>query len=304
MIEKFFILFLSAGTAAASPKDYSKIDAYAKSTPESKATNVETLVRYLITPAKGDSEKVRSIFFWETSHISYDWDAYENGTYQWQEPIGTLKRRKGVCQNFSDLFTAMCDAAGLEAQTISGYAKSNIDNSWMYNGFGSSNHAWNVVKINGHWQLMDVTWAQNMSTTSYFMANPKEFRKDHLPADARWQLTRDTLTLKQYENQPVLDDGYDVLHISHLAPMLSCIKGKKKVVFEFDSNQSIDLKARVRNYAHTSSSEGTQLITHKGNHYTLELTFSKEGIYWVTLSSTSYFYDIASYVVDTYGAFK
>ncbi|MCY7409293.1 MAG: hypothetical protein LH473_03395, partial [Chitinophagales bacterium] len=281
------------------------IDAYAKATPESKTKDIETLVKYLMIPAREDSEKVRSIFTWETSHITYDWAAYQNGTYSSQQSATTLKRRKGVCQNFSDLFTDLCNAAGLEAHTISGYAKSNVDNSWMLYGFTSINHAWNVVKVNNHWELMVVTWAQNIGSTIYFMADPKIFREDHLPAETKWQMMRDTISLKQFEHQPILDDGYKSLGITHLTPMASSIKGNiagrqaKKFVFEFDCKKNLDVKARVSDYYHSKEAKGSQVITHTGNHYKLELTIENEGTYWVILSEKSYFVDIASYVLIT-----
>src|SRR5436190_4818316 len=78
----FLLLSLMAMNAAAKLKDYSKIDAYARVAPKTKEATVEMLANYLVAPAKGDSEKVRSIFIWTMSHIKYDWDAFENGTSQ------------------------------------------------------------------------------------------------------------------------------------------------------------------------------------------------------------------------------
>ena len=298
--------FLSAlvMSAAAQVKDYSKIDAYANANPEMKAVTVAALTKYLMVPANGDSEKVRSIFMWMTSHISYDWEAYENGTAQWQEGLTTLQRGKGVCQNFSDLFTALCVTAGLDAQTINGYAKSSIDNSWMLAGFGASNHAWNVVKVSGQWQLMDVTWSQNTGSLNYFMADPLWFRRDHLPWDAQWQLTNDTLTLEQYEHIPELKDAYYTFHIQHLTPMASSIKGRKKMVFTFDSKNDLHLIADVHHfdYSNRSVPKFTQVVTHNGNHYTLTLTFAAEEIYWVTIEHNNIFDAIVTYVVDTHSA--
>lgn len=295
-----FSAFLSLQAAAYS-KDYSKIDAYAKAIPNIKTESVEALAKYLVIPAKGDSEKVRSIFTWITSHINYDWAAFENNTAQWQEPLVTIKSRKGVCQNFSDLFTALCAAAKLEAQTITGYAKTDINTDWMLNGFASSNHAWNVVKVSGKWQLMEVTWAQNTGSMTYFMADPHKFRSNHLPAEPQWQLTKDTMTLEEYEHMPILKEGYDAFHITHLTPVESCLRGKKKIIFNFDSPRNMKLIAEVSNYDYSNHSTPKFIpdVIHTGNHYTLTLTFAAEGIYWVTLEANDFFGDIATYIVDT-----
>jgi len=288
--------------ASAKLKDYSQIDAYAKATPKTKEVTVATLAAYLIAPAKGDSEKVRSIFIWITSHINYDWDAFENGGGKWQEPMVTLESHKGVCQNFCDLFTALSVASGMDAQTIIGYAKSNINTEWILNGFGSSNHVWNVVKVNKRWQLMEITWAQNTGNMNYFMEDPVMFRRDHLPLDARWQLTKDTLTLEQYENMPILREGYDIYKVTHLTPSVGHIRGKKKIVFAFDSDHNVHLIARVNNYDYSDHTlpKFIPVITHTANHYTLTLTFVTEGTYWVSIDLDNSFYRIASYVVDTH----
>jgi Transglutaminase-like superfamily len=300
-----FIFFLAFSiTASAKAKDYSRIDAYARATPEAKETSVETLAKYLAIPAKGDSEKVRSIFIWVTSHISYDWAAYENGTGEFEAPMTTLQKHKGVCQNFCDLFTALCIEAGMDAQTITGYAKSNISTEWMLYGFGSSNHAWNVVKVNKRWQLMEVTWAQNTGNMNYFMTDPILFRRDHLPVDPQWQLTKDTMTLEQYEHKPILKEGYDIYKVSHLTPVASCIKGKKKIEFSFDSTHTLYLEVKVNNYDYTDQTvpKFKQAITHTGNHYILSITFESEGTYWVSIELANSFKGIASYVADTHTA--
>jgi hypothetical protein len=149
---------------------------------------------------------------------------------------------------------------------------------------------------------MEVTWAQNTGSMNYFMADPLLFRRDHLPFDPRWQLTKDTMTLEEYEHKPILEDGYDLHHVSHLTPMASCIKGKKKIVFAFDSAHSLYLEAKVNNYDYSDHSvpKFTPVITHDGNHYTITLTFASEGTYWVSIELANSFQGIASYVVDTH----
>lgn len=290
---------------AISKPEYAKVDAYAVSAPETKAKILVTLVDYLTIPYKDEELKVRSIYRWMTSHISYDWDAYTNGTYSFQEPATTLLRRKGVCQNFSDLFTAMCTQAKVEAKTISGYAKSNVDNSWVLYGFSGSNHAWNVVKVKGVWRLVDVTWDEGVGGDFYFFTDPISFRKDHLPASPVWQLTTDTMTLDQYQNTPRLGWKFDDLGIKNLTSYTCRLTGKKKYIITFECDKTIVPSVVVKNYDYTNKTTPRflQSFKHEGNLYTVTIAFTDQGLYWMDLQLGEFYSDkIATYAVDTYSS--
>ena len=58
---------------------------------------------------------------------------------------GILINGKGVCAGYSAAFKLLADAAGLENIVVTGY----LD--------GSLPHAWNKVKIDGEWYIIDTT---------------------------------------------------------------------------------------------------------------------------------------------------
>lgn len=67
----------------------------------------------------------------------------------------TLKGKRGICQDYSKLYKAMCDATGLECVIVTGDAR---DFFKPYRHIHDNPPAWNAVKIGGQWQLLDVTW--------------------------------------------------------------------------------------------------------------------------------------------------
>ncbi len=100
------------------------------------------------------------------------------------------KRKKAVCGGFSSLFKAMCDEAKIKCIYITGQAGCT-DNCW---------HAWNIVKLDGVWYSMDITWASSQISglvrntkytkqfdESYWMADYKLMAKDHWTDDSYWQ---------------------------------------------------------------------------------------------------------------------
>jgi hypothetical protein len=75
---------------------------------------------------------------------------------------------------------------------------------------GPANHAWNAVRIDGRWQLMDPTWGAGYLDNRmrfvrffqehYFLTDPGAFVFDHFPEDPHWQLLERPLSAADYRN--------------------------------------------------------------------------------------------------------
>lgn len=190
--------------------DFQKIDEHAKNAPEKVAKDVETLTSYLIKPAKNDTEKVRSFFIWISENITYDVQAYQafnpakiNGT----TPNDVLKKRKAVCQGYSELFNEMCRLAKIKSYLVPGYSK-GFGYQPGNKAFTSADHAWNAVYLEGQWYVLDATWGSGgvnnqlkyvkQFNEKYFLSNPKEFVKDHMPQEPAWQLLDCPVSMKAF----------------------------------------------------------------------------------------------------------
>lgn len=197
--------------------DYEKIDQHALNTPPSAESSVESLASYLAVPARNEREKARSIFRWITKNIDYNVAGYFSGSYGAANSSDLLKTRKSVCDGYSDLFESLARQAGLDAVRIAGYGK-----GYGYkpgeNISGQSNHAWNAVKINGSWYLVDCTWGAGYIDEDkkyvrefddhYFMTPPAEFVYDHFPDESRWQLTDKPITKSEFERRVHVKSGF------------------------------------------------------------------------------------------------
>jgi Transglutaminase-like superfamily len=154
--------------------------------------------------------KTRAVFWWIATNIRYDWDAYTSGLIKttWdykKDALQTFEERKGVCDHYSSLFKYMAEQCGLESIKISGHSK-----IWPDARVNTSrtDHAWNAVKINGNWKLMDVTWASDEdSTMEYFWFDtpPEKFIYSHLPEDTAYQLLKKKITLNEYALMPIVN---------------------------------------------------------------------------------------------------
>lgn len=88
---------------------------------------------------------------WLVEWGSYDRTVYDNpnhsGRTGYRDPWGMLVGGYGNCLGYSSTFQLLMDLSGVECITVVGAA------------FGSrEDHAWNMVKLDGEWYCVDVTW--------------------------------------------------------------------------------------------------------------------------------------------------
>ncbi len=202
-------------------QDYQAIDAHARAVPSSYERNLESLVAYLVRPARSDRERARAMFTWITHHIRYDIQAYLSRTPAPVIPPETLlKQRLGVCQDYANLFMEMARLAGLACFVVEGWSK-GYDYRVGLPLNGPPNHAWNAVKLEGQWYLVDCTWGagyideqQKFVTRPndfYFLPDPEQLIITHFPRNARWQLLDPPITRRTFEQFPLIRPAFFIL---------------------------------------------------------------------------------------------
>ncbi len=152
------------------------------------AQTVDELTKSLTNDVANDSLKVVRIYDWVTKNIAYDnhflRNRVEGDTALLQEPYNVVVRKKAICIGYAKLIKTMCRQAGIEAVIVYGFTKTKNDE------IDREEHAWNAVKINARWQLLDATWDVGVSVglRKYCMPYPSVFSENHYPHDPIWQL--------------------------------------------------------------------------------------------------------------------
>ena len=225
------------------PDEFHTLDEYARQAPKEYETDITTLAQYLIKPANTDIEKVRVLFTWVATHVKYDDIAFNSKDYPDYTAEYVLLNKRAVCEGYSNILKSLCEAAGLEAEKVSGYAK-----GYGYkvgDKFADTDHAWNIIKVDKKWRLFDATWASGFGTNKngklvsttrfdpfWFNVNPKAFIFTHLPQQPKWQLTGASLTLAQYEVLPHLDKDFFKLGFNPDKIYSDAVSGKVKEFVE------------------------------------------------------------------------
>ncbi|MCU4165431.1 transglutaminase domain-containing protein [Carboxylicivirga caseinilyticus] len=218
---------------------------------------------------KTDLDKAAAIYTWIALNIEYDVKTFFSGknmsvkfSYRTLEEKEikekeirdkmiqtTLRKKEAVCEGYASLYKALCDLCGLESVVISGASK----NTYQLIGKEpkGSDHAWNAVKINNQWHLLDVTWGAGSVdpstrkfvkefTDGYFMMPSDRFFTQHLPEDKNWRLVE--MNEKDFAEAPFYHHAYLFSDDELITPDKGIITRVKKgeVSFLLKTNKGIN----------------------------------------------------------------
>jgi len=236
---------------------------FAKKAPFFISKSPLKLAEYLTKNDSSDAQKVLNIYTWITHNIKYDLKAVKKGKGKYYVAKKTLRKRKGVCNQYAGLFKTLCDAAGISSREIIGYSKGigYHENHLYY----EADHSWNGVRIDGFWYLVDPTWGSGdvipkeqkldkwfykvfkkpylekklkfvkKPKLEYFFANPEMLITNHLPVDPNWQMVKYPVSLLKFENKDW--KKYDCLPDTIFNKMMESNDYKKVLdLYEFKSN--------------------------------------------------------------------
>ena len=145
---------------------------HALAAPAEAERSLDSLAAWLTAPAESPGEAARAVFRWIIDRVAYDVRGLPAGRRQRRppEPEEVLRRRKARCDGFALLFEALARAAGLEAETLVGsskgygYAPGRCSGLIGPAAIGTEpDHAWNAVRIEDRWELLDATWGRGLS---------------------------------------------------------------------------------------------------------------------------------------------
>lgn len=205
------LLFTAIGFA-----QFEKVDAKVRAYPD--FADADKLAAQINKDFRTETDKARAIYTWIGTHIHYDMKALysqQNGgiAFSYTTPEDrmqkerafrlnlvkkTMRSKKAICEGYASLFTYLCAMTHLPAVIIPGTSKTSHTEIGKLPREGD--HTWNAVKINGQWQLIDVTWAAGVVkgnekkftpvfNDAYFCTDPDLFFLNHFPDDEKWLLT-------------------------------------------------------------------------------------------------------------------
>lgn len=237
-------------------RDYTYIDFHAFKTPANAEASIYQLADYLKFGMKDDHSKARAAFRWIVEKITYDTAGLAESKINPlakldTSPENVLKIRKTICAGYSKLFCELGKAMDLECRYVRGYAR-KPDLKLPKNPNDDEGHAWNAVKLDGVWHLLDCTWGdkstdvktekENKVDEFYFLTPPSQMIFNHFPEQPAWQLLEKANSWEEFSSWPFVEvdlikKGFSELEIrkSFRIPNFDMVKdfsndGKVRVV--------------------------------------------------------------------------
>lgn len=209
LVLSFFLSILSFGQANV---DYSSIDKKMAAIPNNLTFSTDSIAKYINTNFKSENDKIRAVFYWTASNISYDVKNMFVVNFEEtnQDRITkSLKSKKGVCFHYALIFNEISNKIEIQSYIISGYTRQN-------GKVGDDlSHAWCAAKIDNKWYLFDPTWGSGFVNKGafnkkmnnyYFKTEPNKIITSHIPFDYLWQFLNYPITNSEfYLNKTQID---------------------------------------------------------------------------------------------------
>lgn len=196
------------------------------------------LVRFLQEGARDEYHVVKRMHDWITDNIAYDNDAFFGLGRCHHQPYDLLPEGRTTCGGFARLFQEMCRLAGIEVLYIYGLSRN-------YQGpdGAPSGHAWNAVRINGRWLIIDTTADNRFSyhkgrfsakgayQDDDLFLSPQAKLLENFPDRPEHFLTESSLTEEEFLSRPLLDKNtldYPEVRFINLAQIVTKLREEKE----------------------------------------------------------------------------
>ena len=126
-----------------------------------------------------DYKKIMTIHDYIIDNVEYDSTYEALGTYSL---YGAFIGKTCVCEGYAKSLKYLANSINIECEIMQGTATNSTGKT--------ESHAWNCIKLDGNWYLMDPTWDDpiivgngykvNVFKYKYFLKGSQNFEKDHV----------------------------------------------------------------------------------------------------------------------------
>ena len=256
-----FLFTLVINTPSLAQNPYERVDSIMRAYNQ-KVNNEEDLWRlsfFIRHTFAEDSLRLRAAFIWITENIEYDIKAFQIEDPRAGQVSYILKKKKAICGGYAALLQYFCDTYKIEGYVVEGRGRSTNNDVYVTNTKFASNHAWNAVKINGQWRLLDATWAagavgdederedveklkyRRSFEEFYYFTPPERFALTHYPKDARYSYVTKLPVYKEFIQRPFFTTQYVKGPVQTVSPNNVLLEAKvgDTLTFRFQSKEPV-----------------------------------------------------------------
>ena len=249
---------------------------------------LSALVAFLSQESPNDFVTVKRLHDWVADNISYDTPSFLSGKIMDQSYKAVLATRLAVCEGYATLFKKLCEIKGIPCALVSGYSRGYGSSVFSAENTTSSNHAWNIVKINGSDYLVDTTWDAGYLendrfvrsyNAGYLFADPEAFIHSHFPDNPQYQLLKNPLDSQEFSRLPSLNCYFYSSGIVLLSKLDKIDSLGNEFSLQFKIPDGIDIMAAVYDAKDGKEVRGAAFRQQIGDVVTVNVALPKPGRY-------------------------
>ncbi|MDR0486740.1 MAG: hypothetical protein LBG91_00685 [Treponema sp.] len=267
-----------------------------KSIEANRVSNPDEYVRQVVelinNSAKNDFEKVKKAHDVVALLVNYDAANFWAGTIPDQSYRSVLKNRMAVCEGYSNTLKKFCDELKIHCEIVHGFGRGVGTSPLAGDTPNKSNHAWNIVTINGESYLIDCTWdsgfmdgkvAKQSYTTDWLFLKPEHFLHTHYPENAKQQLVAVPLTAAQFSALPFLKPKFFELADDLSVKLQKINQVDNKLSFDYTIRDGYWLNFRVDDIKSGREIQNRDYVQTDGTRSTAYFSFPAAGQYSINI---------------------
>lgn len=203
-------------------KEYSNVT-------EMDICTVRSIIESILYTDMSTIERIKTVHDYLIKRTTYDKTYYQKDNSH-NHLYNILNENRAVCQGYAVAFYIFMNEIDIPCSLISGYA--------------GENHAWNVVKIDGEWYFIDLTWddpiipndagiktndypnGDNISYT-YFLCTKSFISRNYKAEEYIGDKPTSYGNSNEYNNYPYYKMGYKGVYRINTAEDLNCVSQMK-----------------------------------------------------------------------------
>jgi hypothetical protein len=256
------------------------------------AEYVRQVAELINNSSKNDFEKVKKAHDIVALLVKYDAANFWAGTVPDQSYQNVLKNRLAVCEGYSNTFKKFCDELKIPCEVVHGFGRGVGTSPLTGDTPNVSNHAWNIVTINGECYLVDCTWdsgfmdgktAKQQYTTDWLFLRPEHFLYTHYPKNAKQQLLATPLTADQFSALPFFKPKFFEL-ADNISVNLQKINQVDNILsFDYTTKDGYRLNFRMNDIKTGKEIQNRDFVQTDGMKETVFFSFPTAGQYSINI---------------------
>ncbi len=209
---------------------------------------VYDLAKTIVQNTNTDSSKLRLLCDWMTTNFVYLLEGTVN-------PAELIKSKATRCEGYANFILELCKETNIPCIKVVGPADNKSLKRYDFSKI-SGLHAWNLVKIQGLWRPLDVTWLDPTwpkdykyenrvyGNEHYFNPNLDRLSMNHMPDIPELALTNySPLGSQAFIENPVIEqEGYSLQYVGSLTNRIYTKNPSFTIEFYATEAQTITIK--------------------------------------------------------------